>query len=192
MLASWLQIVTYTTTGGKFKHNKKKTFKGHNTAGYACQVSRLSEPALACCCRTWLGLGAAAARCAGWKPRPRPLCPAGHPNAGQHVSRFQVRHVWRQRGQNVLLGVVAPVQGASCCRAASWRSLTPCAAAPCCPRGNRPQSLTGPFACVACRRSQVVRTIKAHDKVCMGVAWHPLKSSSVATCSWDGLIKYWD
>ncbi len=33
---------------------------------------------------------------------------------------------------------------------------------------------------------------QAHDKVCIGAAWHPLESSKVATCSWDGLIKYWE
>jgi hypothetical protein len=32
------QIVTYLTKD-RFKQNRKKTFKGHNTAGYACQVN---------------------------------------------------------------------------------------------------------------------------------------------------------
>mmetsp|Transcript_30172 Transcript_30172/g.29665 ORF Transcript_30172/g.29665 Transcript_30172/m.29665 type:complete len:120 (+) Transcript_30172:1391-1750(+) len=36
------------------------------------------------------------------------------------------------------------------------------------------------------------RTIKAHDKVCIDVAWHPIDPSKVATCSWDGTIKIWD
>ena len=32
---------------------------------------------------------------------------------------------------------------------------------------------------------------KAHDKVCIGVEWNPYTTSHVATCGWDGLIKYW-
>lgn len=32
------QVVTYLTKD-RFKQNRKKTFKGHNTAGYACQVN---------------------------------------------------------------------------------------------------------------------------------------------------------
>jgi len=32
------QVLSYTVSGDRFKQNRKKTFKGHNTAGYACQV----------------------------------------------------------------------------------------------------------------------------------------------------------
>lgn len=42
--------------------------------------------------------------------------------------------------------------------------------------------------CVIC----ATLSVQAHDKVCIGVAWHPLESSKVATCGWDGLIKYWE
>ena len=35
------------------------------------------------------------------------------------------------------------------------------------------------------------RKLRAHDKVCVGVAWNPNEVSKLATCGWDGLIKYW-
>ena len=39
---------------------------------------------------------------------------------------------------------------------------------------------------------RIFKTLKAHDKVTIGCEWHPLETSKVATCSWDGTIKYWD
>eukprot|EP00658_Telonema_sp_P-2_P005536 TRINITY_DN12073_c0_g1_i1.p1 TRINITY_DN12073_c0_g1~~TRINITY_DN12073_c0_g1_i1.p1 ORF type:complete len:484 (+),score=116.02 TRINITY_DN12073_c0_g1_i1:220-1671(+) len=39
---------------------------------------------------------------------------------------------------------------------------------------------------------KLYKQIKAHDKVCIDVKWHPIEPSRVATCSWDGTIKYWD
>ncbi|KAI8087014.1 WD40-repeat-containing domain protein [Gilbertella persicaria] len=39
---------------------------------------------------------------------------------------------------------------------------------------------------------KVLKKIKAHDKVVMAAEWHPHETSKMATCSWDGKIKYWD
>ncbi len=42
------------------------------------------------------------------------------------------------------------------------------------------------------KNGQIVRRIEAHSKVCIDVQWNPQETSRVATCSWDGTIKYWD
>lgn len=42
------------------------------------------------------------------------------------------------------------------------------------------------------RHGTLMKSIKAHDKVCIDVQWHPKASSLVATASWDGTIKLWD
>lgn len=39
---------------------------------------------------------------------------------------------------------------------------------------------------------QIAKRIDAHPQVCIDVQWHPLWPSGVATCSWDGTIKYWE
>ena len=42
------------------------------------------------------------------------------------------------------------------------------------------------------KTSKMMRKFKAHDGVVMSCLWNPHESSKVATCSWDGTIKYWD
>ena len=39
---------------------------------------------------------------------------------------------------------------------------------------------------------KIFKSFRAHDGVCIGMDWHPLETSKVATCGWDGVIKYWD
>jgi len=42
------------------------------------------------------------------------------------------------------------------------------------------------------RTQTIYKKLKAHDQVCIGAIWHPIETSRMATCSWDGTIKYWD
>jgi len=42
------------------------------------------------------------------------------------------------------------------------------------------------------RTSRILKKLKAHDNVCIGCEWHPVEASRLATCGWDGAIKYWD
>eukprot|EP00771_Trimastix_marina_P001194 gnl/Trimastix_PCT/2248.p1 GENE.gnl/Trimastix_PCT/2248~~gnl/Trimastix_PCT/2248.p1 ORF type:complete len:706 (-),score=248.61 gnl/Trimastix_PCT/2248:172-2289(-) len=37
-----------------------------------------------------------------------------------------------------------------------------------------------------------IKRLKCHDKVTVGCQWHPIEPSKMATCSWDGTIRYWD
>ncbi|KAI8981425.1 WD40-repeat-containing domain protein [Pilobolus umbonatus] len=39
---------------------------------------------------------------------------------------------------------------------------------------------------------KILKKLKAHDKVVMCTEWNPHETSKLATCSWDGAIKYWD
>jgi pre-mRNA-processing factor 17 len=43
------------------------------------------------------------------------------------------------------------------------------------------------------RTNRVLNKFKAHDNgPSVGMSWHPLQPSWVATCGWDGVIKLWD
>eukprot|EP00697_Spironema_sp_BW2_P016175 gnl/Spiro4/7305_TR3822_c0_g1_i1.p1 gnl/Spiro4/7305_TR3822_c0_g1~~gnl/Spiro4/7305_TR3822_c0_g1_i1.p1 ORF type:complete len:586 (-),score=132.00 gnl/Spiro4/7305_TR3822_c0_g1_i1:123-1880(-) len=39
---------------------------------------------------------------------------------------------------------------------------------------------------------KLYKTMRVHDGVVIGCEWHPIEPSRVATCGWDGSIKYWD
>ncbi|KAI9480199.1 hypothetical protein IWW42_003221 [Coemansia sp. RSA 1085] len=40
--------------------------------------------------------------------------------------------------------------------------------------------------------ARILDSWRAHSKVAICAAWHPREASRVATCSWDGTIKYWE
>ncbi|SBS88472.1 pre-mRNA-processing factor 17, putative [Plasmodium ovale] len=42
------------------------------------------------------------------------------------------------------------------------------------------------------KRMQNFKSIKAHNNVCIDCAWHPFKTSLLATASWDATIKLWE
>ena len=42
------------------------------------------------------------------------------------------------------------------------------------------------------KSKKIYKSLRAHDGPVVGCITHPLEASKVATCSWDGLIKYWD
>lgn len=49
-----MQIVSYACAKGeKFRMQKNKTFKGHNTAGYACSVAFSPDARCACTRGHW-------------------------------------------------------------------------------------------------------------------------------------------
>jgi len=96
------QITTYSASD-RFKLNRKKTFKGHVVAGYACQ-------------------------------------PGVSPDGNYVMSGDTDGRLWFW----------------------DWKTC------------------------------KVFRKIKCHDQVCIQAIWHPVEPSKVATCSWDGTIKYWD
>ena len=42
------------------------------------------------------------------------------------------------------------------------------------------------------KTKRIFERIKAHNKVCMDVKWHPHETSKILTCGYDNLIKLWD
>lgn len=42
------------------------------------------------------------------------------------------------------------------------------------------------------KSKKMIRSLNAHERVCIGCEWHPLETSKVVTCGWDGVIKLWD
>jgi len=42
------------------------------------------------------------------------------------------------------------------------------------------------------KTNKLYHTIEAHNDVVIGIDWHPIYPSVVATCSWDGVLKIWD
>ena len=42
------------------------------------------------------------------------------------------------------------------------------------------------------KSSKIVKKIKFHEKVCIGLLWHPVEQSRMASCSWDATVKLWD
>ena len=42
------------------------------------------------------------------------------------------------------------------------------------------------------KTTKLLKTFKAHQKVCMHALWLPYTSSTVFSCGWDGIIKIWD
>lgn len=40
--------------------------------------------------------------------------------------------------------------------------------------------------------SKTIRTLPSHGSACVGVAYHPVLPSLLATCYWDGEIRVWE
>jgi len=38
----------------------------------------------------------------------------------------------------------------------------------------------------------IAKRLEGHKQVCVGVEWNPQSPTGLATCSWDGTIKYWE
>jgi pre-mRNA-processing factor 17 len=42
------------------------------------------------------------------------------------------------------------------------------------------------------KNAKVFKRLACHKGVAIGCEWHPTEPSKIATCGWDGTIKYWD
>ena len=137
------QLLTYSAND-RVRPNRKKTFKGHAAAGYACQPAFSHDD--------------------------------HYVISGDGEGKL---FVWDWKTTKVRLGRRPALRLGRRCAAAAL-PLRCAAVHPPADRPCPPPPL------------QILRSLKAHDGVCIGAEWHPTESSKVATCGWDGLVKYWD